>query len=57
MTTEVIINAICTENKVVVVQTKEDGEDMDEITLEDGDSETFYVYDKRVISIFEEDKE
>jgi len=56
MTTEIIVNAHCVEEKEVKVLTIEDGKKQDEITLQDGESESFYVYDGREISVKEVEK-
>ncbi len=60
MTTEVTVKAMCSEDKeVTILITDGDGDDdiiIDTILLSNGDSSTNYVYDNRLITIFEAEK-
>ncbi len=54
--TEIKINVICTDDKEILITTIDEDE-RDEIALQNGDSETFYVYDDKSIIIEEQLKD
>ena len=56
MTTQIIVNANCGEDKEVEIKVT-DKEGSNVITLQDGESmDNFYVYDEREISVKEVEK-
>lgn len=57
MTTEIIVNAHCSDDTEVVISTYEEEEKIDEIVIKNGDSESFYVYDEKIIQIKEQEQE
>ncbi len=57
MTTEIIVEARCGEEKEVEIKITDKGEVVEKITLQDGEtSNANYVYDDRVISVKEVEK-
>lgn len=56
MTTNVIVNAHCANDKEVKIRITDTGELAKEITLQDGESIEQVVYDDLVISVWEEEK-
>ena len=57
MTTKIIINAICTSDKEVIVIIKDEGEQIDKIAIQNGNTESFYIYDERELKVKEQEKE
>lgn len=56
MTSTVIIQAHCSEDKEVVVEKLENGDLVSEVVLQNGESGTYHIYDSIQIITFERDK-
>ncbi len=56
MTTNVIVNAHCSDTKEVKVSITDNGDSVEEITLQDGESVDRCVYDGLEISVKEVEK-
>ena len=56
MTTNVVVTAHCANTKEVKISVTDNGESVEEITLQDGEGADRVVYDGREISVKEVDK-
>ena len=57
MTTTVIVQAHCADTKEVIITVEELGNRVEEFTLQDGEEKELVVYDNRVATIIEIEKD